>query len=350
MPPAFVEAHLPLMYGPSLSSFLDISPGSPTSKREVVYLLECANVEVAGTDAAVVAEGNQVLESTTPFMMLHKDECLFRLNNGIMSIQKDDAVEFKIGTFLHGFTTSYHNYAHWVADTLPIINYYAKSLMCEGVILVVPFNIPKFFQEALQLLNIPESSIFRIQRRRVKFSRLYVASLVSLWGLPTFVHDTAREISEKLWPDASITKRRIYLSRADATRRLLLNESELYAYLTQNDIEIVEASKLSFTEQVKLMAQCEIVVGVHGAAMSNIIFCTSGTSVLEIFPEYCVAPIFRSFAARAGLRYGYVTGTCFELEDSREILNSWDNNYVVDIEVVESAISKMINEKVQNRI
>src|SRR5260370_15164935 len=90
-----------------------------------------------------------------------------------------------------------------------------------------------------------------------------------------------------------------------------------------------------------MMASASIVIEIHGAALGNIVFCPSGTQVLELFPEYFVQAMFRPLAARAGLDYGFVPGTSFEYENSRREPNSaWDQDF--DTELLERAVKFLV--------
>ncbi len=42
---------------------------------------------------------------------------------------------------------------------------------------------------------------------------------------------------------------------------------------------------LSFKKQIKLFNSSSLIIGAHGAAFTNIIFCKPGTKILEIMPS-----------------------------------------------------------------
>jgi capsular polysaccharide biosynthesis protein len=56
-------------------------------------------------------------------------------------------------------------------------------------------------------------------------------------------------------------------------------------------------------------AQAEIVVGPHGAALTDIVYCFPGTRVLELIPSDHVYPYFYTLASAAGLEYYCLPGT-----------------------------------------
>jgi len=61
--------------------------------------------------------------------------------------------------------------------------------------------------------------------------------------------------------------------------------------------------KLSFEEQVKLMANAGIVIGAHGAALTNIMFAPSHAAVIELTPHLFNWPLYRKLADAANLFY-----------------------------------------------
>jgi len=78
--------------------------------------------------------------------------------------------------------------------------------------------------------------------------------------------------------------KRVYISRKDATNaRNFDNEQDLIEALKMYDFEVYELTKLPFLDQVKLFADAEIVIGAHGSGMSNIMFCSKETQILELF-------------------------------------------------------------------
>ncbi|RYG28576.1 MAG: glycosyltransferase family 61 protein, partial [Chitinophagaceae bacterium] len=73
--------------------------------------------------------------------------------------------------------------------------------------------------------------------------------------------------------------KRIIASRKNAAIRRLEWEEEL---ATVADAAIVDFEKLSPADTIQICDQCELFIGPHGAAFSNIVFCRPGTKVIEI--------------------------------------------------------------------
>ena len=77
----------------------------------------------------------------------------------------------------------------------------------------------------------------------------------------------------------------IYVYRNPAGHRSLRNNDEVLAKMTQLGFKAVDPGMLSFEDQVRVFSNARAVVGVHGAGMTNILWCRPGTTVLELYPE-----------------------------------------------------------------
>jgi capsular polysaccharide biosynthesis protein len=73
--------------------------------------------------------------------------------------------------------------------------------------------------------------------------------------------------------------------------------------------EKVDPGTLTVAKQVRLFAEAELVVGAHGAGLSNLVFCPEGAAVLELFPPDYVNICYWALSSAVGsLRYRYLVG------------------------------------------
>lgn len=85
-------------------------------------------------------------------------------------------------------------------------------------------------------------------------------------------------------PNKNYSKK-IYISRSDTARRRIENETEIVDLLTNNGFENIVLSKLSQIESMYIFSNADIIIGGHGANLTNLIFCKPGTRVIEITTE-----------------------------------------------------------------
>ena len=115
----------------------------------------------------------------------------------------------------------------------------------------------------------------------------------------------------------------LYVSRASATRRRLVDEAALLDELARVDVECVDLAGLSVKEQALLFRDAQVVVGIHGAGLTNLAFCREGAQVVELFPPRKKTACFANFAYEKKLVYRAlwgcerITGMGAGLEDFR---------------------------------
>ncbi len=151
------------------------------------------------------------------------------------------------------------------------------------------------------------------------------------------------QMAAELAPDASLhTGRRLFLSRKKITEssggryRALLNEDELLAEVAAIGYEIIEPETLPLAEQVRLFREADVVVGLGGAAMFNVVFCRPGTTVISIESStnfiYGHAALFKSLGHKAGMIFGSQ-----DLTDESPVHKRWS----VDIGRVSSVLKAL---------
>ena len=79
------------------------------------------------------------------------------------------------------------------------------------------------------------------------------------------------------------TFKKVYVSRGNARNpRYLTNEAELVGMLTRYGFTVHDPGALSVSQQATLFAEAEIIIGVHGSALVNIIYSLNPRSIIEI--------------------------------------------------------------------
>jgi hypothetical protein len=194
------------------------------------------------------------------------------------------------------------NYWHWLMDALPRIAVLEEAGLKQFTLITSSRMLP-WQAESLRMLGYPPE-------RWVEFGDDYW-ELESLL-VPSFVHETGfsrpwavRWLRERLLPAGTggPGRRRIYLSRSNATRRRLINEEEISAFLAGEGFEVVSAENLTVREQIGIFSQAERIVAPHGAGLTNLLFTPEKIRVLELFSPRYVNPCF--FSLSMVLRHQY---------------------------------------------
>jgi len=202
-----------------------------------------------------------------------------------------------------------HNYYHWLNDVLPRIKIY-ESVSDQIDHFCISSKVPQKFLDVLPQFGIPKEKILFIkENEKLHFDHLYVASLPGSEGRsPQWATEYLRD--KLIKPDPAISpEKKIYFKRGAGAERRVLNEDILIQSLRKNGFEIIEPDQLSIDEQVKLMQQSKMVVGVHGAALSNLLFSPDHTTVIEIFsPDYFRTDCYYTLSSALKLSYWYIVG------------------------------------------
>jgi capsular polysaccharide biosynthesis protein len=74
------------------------------------------------------------------------------------------------------------------------------------------------------------------------------------------------------------------VTRRGTKLRQITNEAELVADLERRGFRTLQATWRNHPEQVEAFSRAAVVIGVHGAGLTNIVFAQPGTHVVEIFP------------------------------------------------------------------
>jgi capsular polysaccharide biosynthesis protein len=75
---------------------------------------------------------------------------------------------------------------------------------------------------------------------------------------------------------------RVYISRALAPKRRILNEEEVMEVLQQFSFRIIRTEDYSFQEQVRIASGARDLISNHGTGLTNMLFMGPDTNVLEL--------------------------------------------------------------------
>lgn len=107
----------------------------------------------------------------------------------------------------------------------------------------------------------------------------------------------------------STTGRKIFMKRASHIKRALSNTREIEELMLQSGFEIIDNDNLSFEEQVAIYKEARLVIGIHGAGLTNLMFrYPFDMHFIEIFPANSIPPHYFWLCNELGFRYSCVVG------------------------------------------
>ena len=229
---------------------------------------------------------------------------------------------WKLRSFIHSFFTTNkiykeailltdldsHAYFHWIADVLPkiIVLFNYSDKLFQKMPIIFPEKVLKSYSfETLELFLKDSEMIIVPYWHKVKVKTLYsIPNVACPVGTGNYRSDLMYTIREKMLQylaennkytrhlqnklrkvtqeDKSLY---IYFSRKDAKYRYLKNEKEIVLLLKKYKFLCIEAGKYSIWEQALLCNKAHVILGLHGAALTNMIWMNAGSKVIEIRKE-----------------------------------------------------------------
>lgn len=198
----------------------------------------------------------------------------------------------------------YQGYYHWLLESLPRL-LEARQALPEFTLLLPATCTAAFYADTLRLLAVPQVTLLEPS------TAYHVPNLALLYSevtMGSYDPATMRQLKEVLLgalPAApALNARRLYISRRQASRRKVLNESEIEQALASQGFEAVCLEDYTFAQQLALCASAEILIGLHGAGLANMVFQPVGARIIELRKFDNNENIFFSeLAQAAGLRY-----------------------------------------------
>lgn len=235
-------------------------------------------------------------------LQLHLVESLQSLRPSI--IKRDQSFD----TALLLYNSWNKGYFHWIAENLTRLQaaeYYEQRTGERPTIIVGP-ELSAWQRESLNLLGWRECDRVRWEGDHAQVDTLIVPSN------PRKLHTSWRWVSERMKSNIldkpKTQAKRIYVSRTDADQRRVVNESDLMNLLSSYGFEKVIPSELSVKEQVLLFATADIVVGPHGAGLTNLIHGEPPLTLIELFSSDDVRDQYFNMATKLRYDYEFVLG------------------------------------------
>ncbi|QIL77254.1 glycosyltransferase family 61 protein [Hymenobacter sp. HDW8] len=278
--------------------FTEVTPNF----RQVIYRVKNVNVAWNGT----VLKGLRVLVSSLPQPRM---EAEFTGTFLLRQLSSRNAPELKAGPVGLAFDSWSGNYFHWIAEVLPRLMLLSKQQPNCLILLPGP-TPPEYVTYTVDALGFKNTFVLG-PSDIVHIRDLWMPARPGRHGymVPSLVREVREAIMtylhSYLFPSLKAT-RRIYVSRNRQQWRHLTNESEVLKVLERYGFETIYFEGLSFVEQVRTMYETSIMIGIHGANMTNLMFMTPGTNVIEMMSETYLNPSYLSMASSIGVFYSVV--------------------------------------------
>ena len=236
-------------------------------------------------------------------------------------------------------------YFHWLCETLPRL-YLLTLLEVDRPKVILPGptmeNVP-FIRESLNLLfpNI-EFSFTKNQSILNLRELIWISPMgdhrqfnpLLITGFREFIKNIVRV-------DCTRPLQRLYITRKRAGVRKISNEPEVELILERFGFRTVCLEDYSFEEHIKIFSQSEVIISVHGAGLSNMIFMPENSYVLELQRRMPEATAYSALANCLNFNYYYVF-----CEHATELVGERpeDVNLHVDLNSIERLVEVILTD------
>lgn len=235
------------------------------------------------------------------------------------------------------------NYAHWCLDILPQLAIGATQYP-EARLVVQELAERRFMRQTLAEYGFDPAILTSLPAGRYRTSSV---TLLSASVTPTFRHALqfgnrayARHLLDRSRPGPS-RDRRLYIDRPPSQRRTVVNRVEFAALLDRHGFETLDPGTLPVAQQAELFRQASHIVGLHGAALANLMHCRAGTRVLEVHsPDhtttaFAITALVRECAYRAHIGQSIAS-------DGRLWAHPQDMDFRVDVQALEQDLAWLL--------
>jgi tetratricopeptide (TPR) repeat protein len=219
-------------------------------------------------------------------------------------------------------------YYHWIIDALPKLGLMELSgIDLDSVDKFLVRSYSGFHKETLDMWGIPENKIIETSKYpHVQADKMILSSYPGIVCCPTkWATDFLRS---KFLPAAAKSKseqpERVYITRRIAGNRRIINEDEVVEVLKALGFVTITAESMSIAEKISLLSSAKVVLGLSGGGMTNLLFCSPGTKVIEIFPPHLVGMYYYILSDHLELEYYYLIGEGIECSYLRQLIYNID--------------------------
>jgi len=238
------------------------------------------------------------------------------------------------------------NYCHWMLDVLPKIHISLEKFKLNEIDYFYVQNNLNFQKQSLARLKIPENRIIDANKyRHIKADKI-IAISHHVYNNGDYILNSQKNqpqwsinwLKKKFIKNKTIkkNKKKIFIDRSDSlsSHCKIINYEETIFLLKKYNFEILQLSRLNLIQQINVFNNAYIVIGVHGAGLTNLAFCKKKTKVIEIRNRPNPNKIFEKISFYNKLKYKLI------LEN--EIKNNEKGDLFININNLEKNIKNFI--------
>lgn len=241
------------------------------------------------------------------------------------------------------------NYYHWTLQCMANLLVYRRLAGSDDFTAIMP-NL-KGFQSRLLSLSGFSGRTVEIETDEVLAANHGIYGNLCGGAFSFAPHPAVMAEFDALAAEAESERhfgRRIYASRLDARNmRGVVNEEEVCDLMRRHGFDIVTPGELDIEEQITAFRDAEVIVGPHGAGLTNLVYCRTGsrTRVVELLQESYIPGSYIRICQAKRLNYtGLVSPDAPPRDEQGNPLpqRNFNNvNSTVDLELLEKVLLEL---------
>ena len=210
-----------------------------------------------------------------------------------------------------------NNYFHWMFDILPRLIILEKYYNLNDINFFYCPQIKPWQLSTLSIFNIGADKLINSNsHRHIQADKVLAVShpwyskgliLNEAKNLPRWIINEINLKFEKFGKKFKCNDK-IFIDRRESKYNhcQIINDEEIKTYLRKKGFTVYRVGELNFFEQIYLFQNAKIVIGAHGAAFTNLIFCKENTKVLDIIPENHPNTVDETIAKVKNLNFRFI--------------------------------------------
>ena len=210
-----------------------------------------------------------------------------------------------------------NNYFHWMFDILPRLIILEKYYNLNDINFFYCPQIKPWQLSTLSIFNIGADKLINSNlHRHIQADKILAVShpwyskgliLNEAKNLPRWIINEINLKFEKYGKKFKCNDK-IFIDRRESKYNhcQIINDEEIKTYLRKKGFTVYRVGELNFFEQIYLFQNAKIVIGAHGAAFTNLIFCKENTKVLDIIPENHPNTVDETIAKVKNLNFRFI--------------------------------------------
>ena len=269
---------------------------------------------------------------------------IYQEEQTVLASQGDGFVTEMAPTLFLGRTAEH---GHFIIDAIDRLYSYAQAGAPPVEKVLVQQRPRPGYREFLAAMGLPAApEAYVTVAQATKFRQLIVPSLGT--RLPAvhpksirFLQAQAARVARRLSP---VRAARVYLARKPDRRRNLKNLAFIETLLDQAGFVKIFPEDLTFLEQIAVMRQAEVIVGVHGSALFNAIWAPPGTRVGVFVPHswHSWHPAQLEMLFDILRAVGHQAAAIFGLVDA--VTKKQHQDFIADFELSPTALARWIDD------